>query len=170
MGLFCCNRNLGNLKKKSKKNILKIVFGKRRLDKAIKSKGCQSPFSPCCHPGAALTALLTDSHWARFDFFFSFSPTQHGPRAGWGVQGLESPHLAAAPRSPALGWEAQPEQLEADPTKSSFLHMQRASQRPALLTQLFSTLTWAAISSCAGRAEDVNYFLIYCSKFRMHWN
>lgn len=41
------------------KNIPKIVFCKRRLAKAIKSKGCQSPFSPCSpsHPGAALTTL-----------------------------------------------------------------------------------------------------------------
>lgn len=112
------------------KNILKLVFCKRRLDKAIKSKGCQrdSPFSPCSpscslclsHPGSALTTLHRES-----DFMFSWltSPSQRSLSTageGWGVQGLESPHLAAAHRAELLAGKLQPEQLETDPTKRSF--------------------------------------------------
>lgn len=104
------------------KNTPKIAFCKRRL-----CQGCKIQRVPKAQLLFPLQpSLPSHSHRVRFFFFFfiSFScltPAQLSlskARAGWGVQGLESPHLAAAHE--LLAGNLQPEQLETDPTKSSF--------------------------------------------------
>lgn len=95
---------------------------KSRLPKDVNSKGCQrhspfSPGSPLCpsHPGAALTLSPI-----LFFIYFSCPALLEQGQGRLRCAGTGISPFGSSPRAELLAGNLQPEQLETDPTKSSF--------------------------------------------------